>query len=368
LTKALFVSGCLLVLAACGSDQSPRAAKAPEAKPAGESAAAAMVEWPEGYEATGTVRARATTTIASKVMGYVQQVQVGAGDSVREGQTLIVIDPSDLDANVRRADAGRNEAQSAMPEVEHAIAAAKANLDLAQATFRRMEDLAARKSISAQEFDEATARLKAAQSGHEMAVSKRAQVQSRIAQAEEEQRAARIMRQYAEIKAPFAGVVTVKTVEPGTLAAPGVPLLTLEREGGYRLEVAVEESRISAARAGQPVRVALEACESAGRVNEIVPSVDAASRSYTVKIDFTPARGCPALRSGMFGRALFTLAARKVLAVPSSAVVEQGQLQSVMVVENGAARSRLITTSARRGDSVEVLSGLQAGERVEVRP
>ena len=116
-----------------------------------------------------------------------------------------------------------------------------------------MEDLADKKSISSQEFDEASARLKAAQAAYEMAVSRRAQVQSRIEQAVAGQRSARIMRDYTQIAAPFAGVVTARSVEPGTLASPGVPLLTIEREGSYRLEASVEESRLGTVHAGQNV-------------------------------------------------------------------------------------------------------------------
>ena len=103
------------------------------------------------------------------------------------------------------------------------MAAAKAGLDLAQTTFRRMEDLAAKKSISNQEFDEASARLKSAQADYEMARSRRAQLDSRMAQVDQEIRAANIMRDYARIAAPFAGVVTARSVEPGNLAAPGAP-------------------------------------------------------------------------------------------------------------------------------------------------
>ena len=81
------------------------------------------------------------------------------------------------------------------------------------------------------------------------------------------------------------------------------------------------------------------------RVSEIVPAVDSASRTYTVKMDL-PAT--PHLRSGMFGRAVFPLGARKVLAVPPRPLVERGQLQSVFVVENGVARTRLVTAGTAR--------------------
>ena len=99
------------------------------------------------------------------------------------------------------------------------------------------------------------------------------------------------------------------------------------------------------------------------RVSEIVPVVDAASRAYTVKIDL-PA--LPVIRSGSFGRALFQLGSRSILTIPASAVTERGQLRSVLVAENGVARTRLITLGQHAGDRVEVLSGLQPGDAVVI--
>jgi RND family efflux transporter MFP subunit len=243
------------------------------------------------------------------------------------------------------------------------VAAAKANLDLAQSTFRRMEELMNKKSISSQEFDEASARLKSAEAAYDMTRAKRSQLDSKLAQVEQEIRAARIMRDYTRLAAPFAGVVTAKSVEPGNLAAPGAPLLTIEREGAYRLEASVDESRLPFVGAGQTVEVAVEALARrlSARVSEIVPAVDAASRAYTVKIDL-PA--LPNLRSGMFGRAWFPVGARKVVTVPAAALIERGQLQSTFVIDGGVACTRLVTTGKRTPDAVEVLSGLSEGERV----
>ena len=221
-----------------------------------------------------------------------------------EGQLLVTLDSQDLDANVRRAEAAEAEVMSAIPEADNGVAGAKANLDLAQSTFKRMEELASKKSISNQEFDEASARLKSAQAAYEMARAKRAQLDSKRAAVQQEIRGATIMRDYTRISAPFSGVVTAKSVEPGNLAAPGAPLLTIEREGAYRLEASVDESRLPFVKAGQTVDVALESLDRrfTARVSEIVPAVDAASRAYIVKIDL-PA--VPNLRSGMFGRAMF---------------------------------------------------------------
>jgi RND family efflux transporter MFP subunit len=142
-----------------------------------------------------------------------------------------------------------------------------------------------------------------------------------------------------------------------------MPLLTVERAGAHRLEVAVEESRLPFLHVGDGVSVSLDALnrQIGARISEIVPAVDSASRSFIVKIDL-PAEG--ALRSGLFGRAAFDIGRRSVLTVPSSAVVERGQLQSVFVVENGRAHNRLVTLGETRGDLREVLSGLAAGETV----
>ena len=358
----LFLPIPLFLLTSCGDEPARRAAQ-PQAPPVVvRTAVIATEDWPASYEATGTVRARTTATISSKVMGYVQQVNVQVGDHVRQGQALITLDARDLDVSLRRAEAGRAEVESAIPELENATAAAKANLDLAQTTFQRMQELAAKKSISNQELDEASARLKAAQANYEMMRSRRAQVSSKTAVVEQEVRAAGIMRDYAQLAAPFSGVVITRTVEPGNLATPGSPLLTLEQDGLYRLEASVDESKLANVRVGQAVEAVLEADRKlSARVSEIVPSVDSASRSYMVKLDLPAA---PRLRTGMFGRAIFPLGMQKVVAVPLAALMERGQLQSVFVAEDGVAHTRLVTTGRRTKDAVEVLSGLNAGEKV----
>ncbi len=361
--RMLLLSPLVIWLAGCGD-----IAREPE--PALTSAPAVAVsvmipavqQWPAIYEATGTVRARTSSIIAAKWMGYVREVKVQVGDQVRQGQLLVVLDARDLDSIVAQAAAARDEVRNVIPEADSAVAAAKADLSLAQSTFQRMNELYQKKSISDQEFDEASAKLKTAQAAFEMARAKRNQLDGRLAQADQQVRAAQVTRSYAEVQAPFAGIVTAKSVDPGNLATPGAPLFTIERDG-YRLEASVEESKLGAIRAGQPVSVTLDGIDRTldARVSEIVPAVDAASRAYTVKIDLPRE---PGLRSGIFGRARFQLGGRPVLAIPFAAVTERGQLQSVFVAENGFARTRLITLGDKAKDQVEVLSGLSAGDKV----
>jgi len=363
--KILFMVSLVIWLVGCG--EGPRedesASSAAPARPLTVTVVTAAVQqWPSIYEATGTVRARSSTVISAKWMGYVREVKVQVGDRVREGQLLVALDTRDLDASSGRAEAAREEVRSVIPEADSAVAGARANLDLVQVTFKRMNELYGKRSISDQEFDEASAKVKAAQAAYEIARAKRTQLDAKLAQADQEAQATKVTRSYAEVQAPFAGLVTAKSVDPGNLAVPGAPLLTIERDG-YRLEASVEESRLGTIRAGQPVAVTLDGINRSfdARVSEIVPAVDAASRAYIVKIDLP---STPALRSGLFGRAMFQIGSRSPLTIPAGAAIERGQLQSVFAVDNGVARTRLVTLGEKLKDQVEVLSGLNAGDKV----
>jgi RND family efflux transporter MFP subunit len=353
-----------VLLAGCGGAPEKSAAPASQAPPVTvETQVVQPSEWLATLEAMGTVRAKTSAMIASKVMGYVREVRVQAGDTVAAGDLLVLLDARDLDAAHRTALAGLAEARDAMSEVENAIRAAEANLELARATHQRMSGLYEKSSVSRQEFDEVVNRLRMAEANHEMALSKRNQLQSKIRQAEEGVRSAEIMLGYAEIRAPFAGVVIEKAVQPGNLAAPGAPLLILERRGEYRLEVPVEESRLAVVKPGAAVTVQLDALDRriAARVTDVVPTVDPAARTFLVKIDLPAA---PDLRSGLFGRAVFAVGSRTVLTVPADAIVSRGQLQWVFVSDDGTARLRMITAGDEADGRREILSGLTAGETI----
>jgi RND family efflux transporter MFP subunit len=364
MTKYLLIPIPLaMFFAGCGEAPKEKAATAAASAIAVPTVTAASETWPSIYEATGTVQARTTAVISAKLMGYVREVNVHTGDRVREGQLLVTLDTRDLDVNSRRAEADREEVRTAVPEADSGVAAAKANLDLAQTTFGRMQELFQKKSISDQEFDESSAKLKAAQAAYDMAKARRVQLNAKLSQVDQEVRSTEVTRSYADIPAPFAGIVVSKPVESGSLALPGTPLLTIEREGAYRLEASVDEEHLAAIRVGQPVSVTLEGLDRpiAARVSEVVPALDAASRTGIVKIDLPV---LSSLRSGGFGRATFELGSRTLLVIPAGAVTDRGQLQTIFVVDNGVARTRLITAGQKVKDRVEVLSGLTAGEKV----
>ena len=319
------------------------------------------------YEATGTVRARSTSVLSARIMGYIRDIRAQAGDTVRAGQTVAVIDAKEIDDAVAQAKAGVAEARAAVPEVDNAIAAAQAQLDLANSTMKRMKSLYDQKSITSQEFDEVQARSRMAAANHQMALAKRTQLTAKIAQAESGLAQVAVNKTYTEVKAPFTGIVVERKAEPGMLASPGMPILVIEQAGAYRLEAAIEESRIASVKAGSNVTVRLDSLDRdiEARVSEIVPTMDPVSRTFTARIDLPSS---PLIRSGLFARALFPAGEKDALTVPASAVRDQGQVQSVFVADSGIARVRLIKSGSRVDGGVEVLSGLSPGDRVVANP
>ena len=196
--KALWLIPSALWLAGCS--ESPREVTSSKMPSVAVSVVpVAEQQWPSIYEATGTVRARTSAVIAAKLLGYVREVKVQAGDRVREGQLLVTLDARDLDVNSRRAEAALDEVRSSVPEADSAVTGAMANLDLAQTTFNRMQELWNKKSISNQEFDESSAKLKSAQAAYEMARGRRAQLDAEAARVQQDIRSTEVARSYAEI-------------------------------------------------------------------------------------------------------------------------------------------------------------------------
>jgi membrane fusion protein, multidrug efflux system len=335
----------------------------------------------ESYEAVGTVSSKTSAVLSSRAMGRVLAVHVREGDRVRAGQLLVEIDARDAAAQASKAAAGRAEAEHTREEVDRAIAAAEQSLAAAQAqarlakvTFERFAQLFERRAVSRQEYDEAEARSAVAAAQVESAKSsvaamraRRGAVQARIVQAGADVESASVAVSYLRLTAPFAGIVTRRLVEVGTMASPGTPLLTLEDERVYRLEAGVEEAFAGRVTLGAVVPVTISALGELrleGRVGEIMPAADPASRSVMVKIDLPATSG---LRSGMYGRAEFARGERTALTVPKAALIERGQLVSVFVVDDlGEARLRVVTLGKEREGRVEVLSGVSEGDRVVV--
>lgn len=319
------------------------------------------------YHASGTVRPRSSAELSSKVVGHIREVRVKAGDRIQPGQVLAVIDSGELEARLRQARAGREASLAACEEAEKGLAAAEAGARLATATYQRFQALAEKRAATRQELDEVESRYRSAKAQEDMAAAGLKRAQSAVEQAEAELAAAEALFGYTRITAPFEGTVLERRVDPGTLAAPGVVLLVVAEAGAFRVEASVGELQAGAIEKGDLARVSLEGRADAieARVSEILPAISAATRDFVVKLDL-PADF--ALRPGMFARVTFEVGQAEKMLVPVSAVMRRGQLDTVFVVEEGRARLRLVTIGLRRGERLEVLSGLSEGERILSAP
>lgn len=306
---------------------------------------------PLNIRSTGTVHARQTAVISAQVIGRIQQVLVREGDSVRAGQTLAVLDDAALRSSVDQAQAGVKAAQQQQ-------VAAQTDAKLAASTLDRYRQLQAEKSVSPQEMDEVAQRSAAASARLEA-------VRSQTDAARAQEAGTHTMLGYTRLVAPFAGVVTARMADPGTMASPGVPILQVDQAGALQLQATVDESAIAAIRKGMKVQVAIDGVSSAditGTVAEIDPAADPASHSFTVKIDLPSSAS---LRAGMYGTVEFAHGVRQAIVIPRSAVVSRGSLVCAYVLDaQGVAQLRYLTLGASQGNLVEVLSGVSPGEQL----
>jgi RND family efflux transporter MFP subunit len=366
--STFFVSAVIVIAAAAGCTHG-EAPKAPAGPPVPVSvAAAAEQDLATPFEAGGVIRAQRVAVIVSRIMAEVRVVPVKAGDRVRAGQALVVLDGRELQAHRTRASASQAAVTQATALAEADRQAAEAGLALARLTHQRIADLKAKNSATQGELDEAVANLRAAEARMRVAEARVAEARASIESAAAGASAAEVAASYATLAAPFDGVVTEKSVDPGNMASPGQPLVTVEDDRNFRLDVRLDESRAAFVHVGDEVRVRLEsgAADAAGRVAEVQRMLDPGSHDFLVKIDVPPGASW---RSGMYGRAVFRGAARRGLAVPEAAVIRRGQLVSVFVVDSdNHARLRLVNASAAADGRVEIRAGVQAGERVVLSP
>jgi len=319
---------------------------------------------PQLYQAVGAVHSANTAILAAQVGGTVREIHVQAGDRVKRGQLLAVLDDRSARAQVQGADAGVNEAIGGEAEIDQTLQAATADRKYAEATLKRYKELLAKNSLSRQEYDGAEARYQAALANQRALEAKKQQILARQQQARSRQDSAQTYLSYSRIVSPLDGIITAKSVDVGTVVMPGTPLLTVEETARYRLEASLPEEYLPNAKPGDRISISTEHGQFEGRVAEVGPAADVTSHTFTVKIDLPQDCDC---RSGEYGQAIFPIGEAKELAVPSAAVVEHGELQGIFVVTpDGLAEYRLVKTGKSFGNRVEILSGLAAGEKVAI--
>jgi len=294
-----------------------------------------------GLEATGSVEAARRASPGTILAGRVTTILKREGQRVRQGEALAHVESGDVAAHVAQA--------------ESAVVAARAAEANALRMQERLERLVPKQAASPKSLEDATA-------AHDAALAN-------LRAAEEGVRAARVMLGYGAVSAPFDGVVVKRMVEVGDTASPGVPMFVVVDTAHMKIEAALPESSVRGLAPGTPVSVVVDGTAGdaiAATLAEILPDSDPATRSVTVRVLLDNSDG--ALRPGMYARLRFPAGGPPAVSVSSSAIVRQGPLTGVFVVEDDVARLRWISLGDARDGRVEVASGLTAGERVVAAP
>ena len=348
IVAALSCSGC----SAKPQEPAKRMAETAQTVKGISSATVASGAIADTLEVVGTVRARTSAVVSARIPGTISMLRVREGERVRKGQLLAQLDSQENQASAAMAAAGIDEAQRAVDE-------ALARRNLADTTYERYQKLLSEQAVSRQEFD-------VKQSERDVAAQSVARSEARLRQAREGARAATAMADYTRISAPIAGIITVRQAALGATVFPAQPLMTIEDEGSYQLELAIPESMALKVKPGAAVQVILDAEGSsfAAQISELVPAADPGSRTFIAKINLNRT----GLKSGLFGRGTLTLgSSTSGMLVAKKAINERGALTSVWTLDKDSiARLRLVKTGKSIGDKVEILSGLSDGERIVI--
>ncbi|RMF65906.1 MAG: efflux RND transporter periplasmic adaptor subunit [Calditrichaeota bacterium] len=293
---------------------------------------------------SGTVEPIEKVRLSTKIMGWVDEIYFKEGEAARKGEVLVKLRSKDLEAKRAQAEA--------------AIAEATVHYKTMETNLKRIEALFAKKAATQKELDDMRAAF--------------ASAKARKIQAEKMKVEVDEILKYSNIAAPFDGVVGRKFVEAGDLANPGMPILEFENTDQVKIVAKVPESEVGSLQPGMNVRIQVRASHigtngksTEGVIDRIVPAADPMSRQFDVHVIVDNRDG--RMRSGMFARIMVGGSRGEGLFVPRTAVFRRGQLEGLYVVDSEQkAHLRWIRTGIENDGFIEVLSGLNPGEKVVV--
>jgi len=328
------------VAAACG-DAEPSPAPATGASAIGETMVVEQTVIAAVVPVDGTVTAREEAVLSTRLMAQITSIEVEVGDPVRRGQALVRLGTEDVSASRGRAEASLLVARAARDEAERHVA--------------RMDTLLAQDAVPLVQRDQARLAL--------------VQAESQVALAEAAVQEVDAAARYSVLEAPFDGTVVSRTARVGDLASPGLPLLAVAAHGPREVVLGVPVEAARGLRPGSMIAVHGTALErTLARVRAVASGADPRSRTIEVRAEL-PA----SWPTGVSVTALVPSGTQEGITIPEAAVVRRGQLTGVHVVgEDGSSLrwirlGRRIETAGEDGDVeiwVEVLSGLEAGERI----
>lgn len=289
---------------------------------------------------SGKTEASQFATLSTRISGNISSIKVIAGQHVKKGELLITISNRDLLAQIAQVKAAQVEA--------------KAAFDNAAKDLHRFETLYEQKSASKKELDDIRTHFKMSEARLESAMNKEKEINEALS--------------YSFIRAPFDGIITKKFVNQNELAAPGMPLLGIEKQGAFKVLAKVSESDISELKIGDAVSVTIKAAGLTllkASISEINPSALHTLNQYELKVDLTLSKEeLKHIRSGMFANVIIKRGPVECITIPKDALIHKGQLIGIYTVSTKqTAVLRWVRTGKTNGDRIEILSGLIEGEQ-----
>ena len=343
----------LLLVAGCAKqDPSPHAEKPVKAPIAVEVSAAAPGDIQRALTLSGDIRAARETPVSARVGGRLETLLVDEGTRVQAGQALARIDDTDLKLQLLQA-----EAQLAAAQANRASSAT--NLATTTDNLKRLQQLHGEGGVSDQQLIQTRGQAQAAEAGVRAAEAQIAQARAAIALAKSQ-------LSYTTITAPFAGVVTQKQAEIGTMLQPMAPVFTVASVKDLEVKVPVGQAFLGGVHPGQSASFNVPTYPGrsfSARVKEVAPTVDVGTRTATVTLAIPNEEGL--LAPGMFARVNLPTASREdVVVVPEAAVVSNGEREFVFVVAAGTAERREVKTGLREDQRVELTAGVEPGDAI----
>lgn len=296
------------------------------------------VSTPAYAQVPGVVIASQEVQVASRLSGFIRQINVHEGQSVKQGMLLLTVDSSDLMGSIEQARANVSHAQ--------------ASLANAESVYKRFRPLRQAGAISPQEFDKIR--------------TQRELAQSQVAAARAALETARSRLQYAHVRAPIDGVVTAKLADVGDLATPGKPLLVLQNAAHSQAQFEVDEQTYRKLTLGNTVAVSTGMGYTPATVERLVPTADPVTHTHLVKAALPTGAD---LSPGTFVNVRIPVGTHKAIVVPASAVLQRAGIPGVFIVDaHNVAHYRMIRPGPAYNGNVVASAGLFAGDRIVTHP
>jgi RND family efflux transporter MFP subunit len=380
--RAFLLTGAALAAltsAAC-SGEPTSAATPPEAAPLSIQIAQVKSEAIDRFlRVTGSLAADEQADVAAETGGRVIGTPVERGTRVTAGAVLIRISATEADASLREADANAAQLEARLglaagqafdPVKVPDVLNAKAALDWAEADFNRIKALVDQKVVSQAEYEQRLTQVQAARQQYQTALNGAQQAFRSLQAARARVDMARKSSADTVVRAPFSGIVAERLVSTGDYVTRGMKIATVVRIDPVRVELTVPEQYLSLVKAGQPVRLSVDAYPGevfTATVRFVSPSLKANQRALTVEA--VAQNHDNRLKPGLFVTALLQQpASAPAMLVPASAVETVAGTSRVFVLAGNKVEERIVTLGEKVGDRVELATGIKAGEQVAANP